>query len=238
MNARGHIFWSIKSRRLNIFGKALTLASVSFLCSIQLIFGGEILFQDQFKNKLAPGWSWIREHPEAWRITGHGLEVLIEPGNMWGAQNNAKNLLVRAIPRDRNAELEISAQIENKPSHQYEQVDLVWYYNDSNMIKVGQELVDGKLSVVMAREENDKTRTISITALDSTIVSLRMISKGNQVRGQFQAPKSSDWHEVGTCDMPAPAEIDPRICLQFYQGAEKEPHWAKIKDFRIVRIDR
>jgi regulation of enolase protein 1 (concanavalin A-like superfamily) len=219
------------------FSKIILLLAL-LLGSARCMFGGEILFQDQFKNKLAPGWSWIREHRDAWRITEPGLEVLIEPGNMWGAQNDAKNMLVRSVPFDSKAGIEISVQVENKPSHQYEQVDLVWYYNDSNMIKVGEELVDGKLSLVMGREENDKTRTISITPLDSTTVGLRIIAKGNLVRGQFQTSNSSGWRDVGFCDMPAPERIQPRISLQFYQGSEKEPHWAKVTDFRVSTVDK
>src|SRR6266446_3214038 len=50
---------------------------------------GEILFQDNFTGKLGEGWSWIREHPHAWRVTARGLEVLIEPGNMWGPSKDA-----------------------------------------------------------------------------------------------------------------------------------------------------
>src|SRR5262249_28824413 len=141
-------------------------------------------------------WSWIREHPQAWRISEQGLEVRIEPGNMWGPQNDAKNLLTRQVPMVPEGELGISVQVENKPTHQYEQVDLVWYYNDSNMVKLGQELVDAKLSIVMGREENDKTRTISITPLDSNVVSLRMVVKGNRIRGQFRTPQN-DWRDVG-----------------------------------------
>jgi hypothetical protein len=69
---------------------------------LALLSGGlcaqEILFQDDFKGKLGEGWSWVREHRAAWRVTEHGLEVRLEPGNMWGAQNNARNVLMRWAP--------------------------------------------------------------------------------------------------------------------------------------------
>jgi regulation of enolase protein 1 (concanavalin A-like superfamily) len=220
---------------------AFLCCALPVCCLPQVAFGGETLFEDQFKNKLGKGWSWIRENPQTWRVTNDGLEVRIEPGNMWGGQNNAKNLLTRPVPQPGSSALEISVRIENKPTHQYEQVDLVWFYNDSHMIKLGQELVDGKLSVVMGREENDKTRTISITPLDSHVVYLRIIAKENRVRGQFRTPQTSEWRDVGECDMPLPLgnppsiAIPPRVCLQFYQGPEKEEHWAKVTDFRIVR---
>src|SRR5262249_35825977 len=89
---------------------------------------GEIIFHDDFKGKLGPGWSWVREHREAWRATERGLEVRNEPGNEWGPQNDAKNILVRLAPETTNTEISFSAVVENHPTGQYEQVDLVWYY--------------------------------------------------------------------------------------------------------------
>jgi regulation of enolase protein 1 (concanavalin A-like superfamily) len=197
----------------------------------------EVLFKDDFKEKLGPGWSWLRENPKAWRATGHGLEVLIEPGNMWGPQNNASNVLLRAAPDPAAGELAISVTVENKPSSQYEQVDLVWYYDDGHMVKLGQELVDGKLSVVMGREEQDRTRTIAIVPLDSNTVQLQLVVKGKQIRGRFRTAAAKEWREAGECDLPAPAAAKPRLSLQFYQGPPDAEHWARATDFLVRRIE-
>jgi hypothetical protein len=93
--------------------------------------------------------------------------------------------------------------------------------------------VDGKLSVVMGREEQDKTRTVAIIPLSSTSVSLRLFVKGNQIRGQFRAANAKDWRDAGQCDLPAPKNESAKISLQFYQGAEKVEHWARVSEFRI-----
>jgi len=199
------------------------------------VWAEEILFEDDFKGQPGPGWSWVREHHEAWRDTEQGLEVRIEPGNMWGPENSARNLLVRSAPGPTTSEIEISVSVENKPTHQYEQVDLVWYYDDSNMVKIGQELVDGKLSVVMGREEKDKTRTIAIVPLDSTSVRLRMIVKGSQIRGEFRTPNANQWQVVGECDAPIAATVPAKISLQFYQGLADVEHWARVSAFSIMR---
>jgi regulation of enolase protein 1 (concanavalin A-like superfamily) len=213
----------------------LVPAIVTTAALAQVLCAQEVLFQDDFRGKLGPGWSWIREHREAWRVTEHGLEVRVEPGNMWGPQNNARNLLVRPAPHVTDSEIEISVTVENKPTNQYEQVDLVWYYDDSNMVKLGQELVDGKLSVVMGREENDKARTVAIIPLDSTTVRLRLVVTGNRIRGQFQTVGSTEWHAVGDSDLPEPKEDKPKLSLQFYQGAPESQHWARVTDFRFVK---
>jgi regulation of enolase protein 1 (concanavalin A-like superfamily) len=202
-------------------------------CFACLVHPEETQFHDDFKGRLGEGWSWVREHREAWRVTDGGLEVRIEPGNMWGPQNNARNVLVRPAPDTTNAEIEISVSIENNPTNQYEQADLVWYYDDSNMVKLGQELVDGKLSVVMGREENDKTRTVAIIPLTSTSVQLRLFAKVGQIRAEFRVPSAPDWHEVGECAMPAATNKTAKISLQFYQGSEKVEHWARVTDFTV-----
>ena len=193
----------------------------------------KVLFEDDFNGKLGAGWSWVREHRQSWRVIDQGLEVRVEPGNMWGPPNNARNVLLRSAPDVGEDEIEISVNVENKPTEQYEQVDLVWYYDDGHMVKVGEELVDGKLSVVMGREENDRTRTISITPLDSPAVQLRMVVSENLVRGSFKTPQG-EWREVGQCDLPAKGE--PKISLQFYQGPQKEEHWARVSDFKVRKL--
>src|SRR6266849_1542606 len=197
------------------------------------VHADEVLFQDDLKGKLGEGWSWVREHRADWRTTKRGLEVRIEPGNQWGPQNDARNVLVRPAPDASKGQIEISATIQNRPSQQYEQVDLVWYYDDSNMVKLGEELVDGQLSIVMGREENDKTRTVAIIPLESTSVRLRFFARENRIHGQSSIPGAAGWRDVGECTLPAPARSTAKISLQFYQGAEKVEHWARVTEFKV-----
>ena len=170
-------------------------------------------------------------------MTEHGLEVRIEPGNMWGPANDAKNVLVRPAPDAAKEEIEVSVKVENRPSGQYEQADLVWYYDDGHMVKLGQEMVDGKLSIVMGREENDQTRTIAIIPLQFFTVRLRLSVKGGHIHGQFRTPDSDQWREAGACDLPSPANGTAKISLQFYQGPADAEHWARVTEFQIRRLD-
>src|SRR5689334_21023127 len=68
-----------------------------------------VIFHDTFRPRLGPGWRWIREEPKHWRIGADGLEVHIQPGNMWGPANDAKNLLVRPAPHVKERPIEIVA---------------------------------------------------------------------------------------------------------------------------------
>jgi hypothetical protein len=178
-------------------------------------------------TNLNSNWKWLREDASAWRITNGVLEVRVQPGNMWGPANNAKNVLL--IPLQRTNEVEIVATIEHRPTEQYEQADLVWYYADSHMVKLGPELVDGRFSVVMGREEGDRARTISINPIPAGAVDVKFIVKADQITGFYRESGADTWKSAGSCSAPALAGVPPRVSLQFYQGPANVEHWARVK---------
>ncbi len=195
---------------------------------------GELLFEDHFTGKLAEGWSWEREDQPDWRVGPPGLEVRVRPGNMWGGANNARNVLVRSIPTSGETPVEIAVTLSNAPTGQWEQANLVWFYDDSNMVKLGQELVTGRYSIVMGREEGDRARTVAIIPLDANTVELRLQAVQNRVRGQFRTALWSQWRDVGECDLPAKGE--PKASLHFYNGPPNEAHWARVSEFNVRRL--
>jgi regulation of enolase protein 1 (concanavalin A-like superfamily) len=212
--------------------KAVRLLSLLVLSAFGSASAAEVVFTDEFKGKLGDGWTWVREDPKGWRVSAQGLEVRLQPGNMWGGGNNARNVLVRPAPEPAQGEVEVSVTVENRPTEQYEQVDLVWYYDDSHMVKLGQELVDGKLSIVMGREEADRTRTIAILPLDTFSVRVRFVVSGHRLRGSYRPAGTEAWREAGECDLPVHGP--PKVSLQFYQGPANVERWAKVNEFRLV----
>jgi len=193
----------------------------------------DVLFKDDFKGKLGEGWTWVREDAAAWRVTDRGLEVRLQPGNMWGASNNAKNVLVRPVPDPAKQPLEISVTVSNQPTEQYEQVDLVWYYDDSHQVKIGMELVDKKLSMVMGREEKDRTRTLKIVPIQGESLRVRFLVSGENIRGQYRPAGEETWKDAGECTLPVKGE--PKISLQVYQGPAKVERWGRFSEFRIAK---
>ncbi|MBI1319061.1 MAG: hypothetical protein GC168_08950 [Candidatus Hydrogenedens sp.] len=193
------------------------------------------LFQDDFRGGLGEGWSWVREHPEAWRTTDAGLEILLEPGNMWGGANDARNVLVRPLPEIEAGALRIALTVSNDPIGQYEQIDLVWYYDDSRMVKIGLERVDGQNSLVMGREERDKTRTLAIIPVESTTLDVRLTVRGKEITGEFREAPDGAWQIAGACDLPAKGK--PHASIQAYQGLPTAEHWARVTGFRVERVE-
>ena len=196
----------------------------------------EVLFRDDFAGKLSEGWSWVREEKAAWRVTGRGLELRVLPGNLWGGANNAKNVLVRPAPDSATGEVEVSVSVTNRPTHQYEQANLAWYYDDSDMVKLGLELVDGQVCIVMGREEADKTRTLAKIPISATSVRLRLRVAQDQIRGQYLPAGADIWLDAGAGELPKPAQAQAKISLHCYQGPPDAEHWARFSEFRVVRV--
>jgi regulation of enolase protein 1 (concanavalin A-like superfamily) len=190
----------------------------------------EVLFQESFDGGLKEGWTWLRENKSEWRVKNGALEIRVAPGNMWGPANDATNVLVRALPTARP--LEISLTVSNNPTGQYEQTDLVWYYDDSHMVKIGFEMVDGKRSIVMGREEKDRTRTMAIIPIEALTIDLRLIGDANSIRGSFRAHGQSEWRVAGSCDLPMQGPA--KLSIQCYQGLPELEHWARISNVRVV----
>ena len=61
------------------------------------------LFEDQFDGKLADGWSWVREDKGDWSVKVGALRIRATPGNLWEAENTARNLLLRSAPQGRKS---------------------------------------------------------------------------------------------------------------------------------------
>lgn len=193
-------------------------------------------FKETFPDgRLSDGWRWIRGDPNSRRVRDGALEIRIEPGNMWGPSNDARNVLVRALPSAApGTALILEATVENRPTHQYEQLDLVLYRDDSNMVKIGLELVDGQVSIVMGREENDRTRTIAIIPFDGDSATLRLRVDGQSVEGSFRPGPADEWTRAGQCAIPiAVNDVPLHLALQAYQGPPDDEHWGRISGIRI-----
>ncbi len=192
----------------------------------------ETVFQEKFSGKLAAGWSWVREDKKAWRLTEKGLEVQTQPGNMWGKTNDAKNLLQRDAPDASKGAVIAEVTVKNEPTEQYEQAGMTWYYDDSNMVKLVKERVDGKVHVVMGREENDATRTIALLPREGSSFQLRLRVEGRKITGFYRIDEKGEWQEVGSCDLPG-AKAPAKVCLQTYNGPAKAEHWVVFSGFSI-----
>lgn len=214
----------------------LTVFIATLCCGALAVRGAEAeLFRDAFATELGPGWSWVRDDKAAWRVANGALELRVMPGNLWGGANNVRNVLIRPAPDAATADVIVEVSITNQPTHQYEQANLAWYYDDSHMVKLGLELVDGQVCVVMGREEKDRTRTLAKIPIAATSIRVRLHVTGNTIRGYYLIEGATAWREAGAGDLPAPPGRPAQISLHCYQGAPDIERWARFTGFRIYR---
>lgn len=193
---------------------------------------------DSLKGSMGKDWRWLRENKSGWKLTDSGLQVLIEPGNMWGKDNDARNVLLHPIPAAWEDGVDVQVQLEQHPKKRWEQTNLVWYFSDSTMVKLGLELEHGKTNIVMGREDGDRTRTIKIVPYADPIVQLRFVLKGQQLQGFFRKPGTAEWKPVGSATLPASSATPPaKISLQFYMGEEDSNRWATVSDFKMLTLE-
>ena len=194
-----------------------------------------LLFEDSFAGKLAPGWWWGREDRKSWRVADGALEIRVQPGGLWGGGNNAKNVLVRKAPDTSKRKIASEVTVSgDRPTGQYEQAGMAWYYDDSHMVKLVKELVNGELKVVMGREEADRCRTLAILPLETPSVQLRFLVMGDKITGQFRPAGKGAWKDVATCELPAKGEA--KISLHTYNGPPDAEHWGRFTRFRVARL--
>ncbi len=193
---------------------------------------GDGVISDDFRAGPGGGWRWLRENPDGWRVGGGGLQVLVEPGNMWGAANDARNVMLMAVPEALREAAEVRVTVAHAPEKRWEQANLVWFYGEGAMVKLGLELEHGVRNIVMGREEGDRTRTVAVIPFEGSEAELRFRVGDGEIAGAFRSP-GGEWREAGSCALPVAGGTAPQVSLQFYQGEAGSGRWATVKGFRL-----
>ncbi|MEJ5341185.1 MAG: hypothetical protein WHT09_06415 [Thermogutta sp.] len=182
--------------------------------------GGDVIFADRFEGKLADGWKWLREEPGAWRIREGGLEIRALPGDA----NTVKNALLRPAP-DRSAgafAVEVTVSNLTPPTVQYEQLGITWYVDGKPVFKLVKERIDGGIYIIPGRKP-----------VENVPIRLRLIVKGDHWIAQYRPAGEKEFLTAAEGTLPQPNNDE--VSLQCYHGPEKEEHWMRFEDFRIVR---
>jgi hypothetical protein len=181
----------------------------------------QILFADSFDGRLDEGWSWLREHPECWRIRDGGLEIMVEPG----VADTVRNALVRPAP-DRSTgtfAIEVTVTNHTRPVQQYEQAGITWYHDGKPVFKEVKELIDGDLYIIPGRPP-----------MPTKSVRLRLVVTAHSWEAQYRPEGETAFLTAATGELPAPG--DDRVSLQCYNGPPDREHWIRFEDFCIKRL--
>ncbi len=203
-------------------GEAWDMAAAQFVDQRKGLAGQDrAVFEDCFGDKLAEGWTWLREHPQAWRIREKTLEIRVVPG----VARTVKNALVRAAP-DRNQgkfAIEVTVTNTTRPTRQYEQAGITWYHDGKPVFKLVKELIDGKTWIIPGKRP-----------MPAGTVQLRLIVTADGWTAQYRPDGKGEFQTAAKGKLPPPG--DDRVSIQCYNGPADAEHWIRFDDFRIIQL--
>jgi nicotinamidase-related amidase len=182
-----------------------------------------VVFEDRFEGHLGPGWEWLRENPDGWRIRDNGLEIRIEPG----MADSVRNALVRPAPDRSRGRYAIEVTVRNlaELTEQYEQAGITWYSDGRPVLKLVKELVHGE-GLIMIPSRKPMT---------SEMVQLRLIVSANHYIAQYR-PDGQGAFQTAAAG-PLEPSANEQVSLQAYHGPADRAHWVRFERFRIVRLE-
>lgn len=194
---------------------------------------GKVLFEESFDGKLQRGWEWVREDKDEWRIREGALEVHSQFGRIWGG-NDAKNILLFRGVKPKNVAACVG--VAHEPKEKWEQAGLLWYVDDDNFVKLISEQIDGKMYVVVAREEKGRGKVVGKVVAPQANMQLRLKVEAKRVTGQWRIKEGDKWSDSGECDFNA--EGNPRFGLFTQNGPKEGVRWVRFDDFVISELTK
>jgi hypothetical protein len=181
----------------------------------------KVLLEDRFDSGLGEGWSWLREHPGAWRVRDGALEIRVEPGKA----RDVKNALLRPAPDRRGGRFAIEVTVTNtvRPTQQYEQAGITWYTNGQPVFKLVKELIDGDVYIIPGRKP-----------IEDVAVRLRLVVTADSWTAQYRLEGQEEFQTAAAGNLPV-AQND-QVSLQCYDGPPEAEHWIRFDDFRVLQL--
>jgi hypothetical protein len=180
-----------------------------------------VVFEDHFDGSLDQGWTWLRENPQAWRISQDALEIKVEPG----VAKTVKNALLRKAPDRSQGRFAIDVTVTNatRPTVQYEQAGITWYHQGKPVFKLVKELIDGQLYIIPGKKP-----------MPSEKVQLRLVVTSNNYIALFRPDGMGEFEIAAMGKLPPPG--NDQVSLQCYNGPADAEHWIRFDDFSITKV--
>ena len=192
------------------------------------------LFAEPFKDKLADGWTWVREDPKGWRLDKGTLVVTTSTGGLWQKQNNSGNILLRTPPKVQDGKLAVEVLVDIEPTNQYENAGLIWYYDDDNYVIMVKERIDKDINMQLVAEQNGGVKAGFHKKFEGKSVWVRMEVEGDKITGRYRVSPKDDWVTLGQCGLPVRGE--PKVGLSTAYAPPGGKHFTHFSNFRMLQV--
>ena len=178
--------------------------SKSFTIRVTAPAGCGTSYRDDFDGTdLGAGWDVVRRD-QGLVVSGGTLKIPTAQGDIYGADNNAKNIVLRAAP---SGPWTMTTKIKHAGNRQYHQAGLVVYGDDDNFTKFDRLADNSPTNPVTEHFEfiNEVAGTPRNTSADSgpglgatyqADFFMKIESDGTQIRG-YWSPDGTTWTLVG-----------------------------------------
>ncbi len=209
--------------------KRLTILLLTMVLALPVLAGDD--YEPDFSEKLDEGWSFVREDKADWPLREGALQLLAQPSNIWGKQNQkTENFLLRPMP---GTVFVVEVTVDFTPKKQYEQAGILLYADDDNYIKFDREMVNGRQSCTLVLESKAQPRGVEMIPFREGPLRLRLQVSDGKVRAMVKAPDEKAWTPHGQTTLPGNVE-KLRVGLFALNGEAGEPRWATFKDFSLT----
>ena len=193
------------------------------------------LFTDPFVDKLADGWSWVREDPKGWRLDKGALVIRTAVGGLWGKENGGGNIALRTPPDVKEGKLAVEVLVEIEPTSMFENAGLIWYYDDDNYTILVKEKTGADVLVHIVSEREGKAGTAFHKKFnEGKEVWFRMEMEPGKLSGSYRNSPKEEWLKLGECDIPLRGE--PKVGLTTAYAARGVEHFTRFSNFRMLQI--
>jgi regulation of enolase protein 1 (concanavalin A-like superfamily) len=194
----------------------------------------EVLFEDNFAGKLGPGWQWIRERPEHWRIADGTLIIDTLPGSYWQRENSGQNTLLRKPPVSLKDGFTIEVHMDNTPKGQWEHAGLVVYYDPFTFVAFNKEFTGKSCIFVFHQQDGKPVHGPAETDYNESGVWLRLTLHGMKAVAQYRSSEKEPWKPIGECAIPT-SDKELLVGFQTGYGLEKPERQVRFSHFRILK---
>lgn len=181
-----------------------------------------------FTDEPGADWVWIRENPMGNRNTPVGLEILVEPGGLMGAENTARNILTRTIPEGVNG---VWVTVTHRPESQYEQAGLIVYHDDDNYIKLVHEYVGGDIKLIYIVQIDATPRLSGEAPWDIDVARIGLRWDNDRLMAYYIDPETGE--EVLFGEDEYPMTPSPHVGVFAQSGVADSDRWALFSDFNL-----
>ena len=218
--------------RLPLLALALTLAALTGTPAAAAD-PPQVLFEDNFAGKLGPGWQWLRERPEHWRIADGSLIIDTLPGSYWQKDNNGQNTLLRKPPASLEEGFIIEVHMDNDPKGQWEHAGILCYFDPFTFVAFNKEFTGKQCIFIFTQQDGKPIHGPAETDYNESGVWMRLTMRGTKATAQYRSSENEPWKPIGECTIPTSSK-ELLVGFQSGYGQEMPVRQARFRSFRIL----